>query len=61
MITSGYISDPNASRVYPGMTFENSYGTCTVIGPREHGSLWDVELHDGRIHPMRPTTILAAV
>jgi len=61
MTTSHYVQDPNASRVYPGMTFQNSYGTCTVIGPRAVGTLWDVELHDGRIHPMRPSTIIAAV
>lgn len=60
-VTSGYVADPNADRVFPGMTFENSYGTCTVIGPREYGSLWRVEMHDGHEHLMRPSTIMAAV
>ncbi len=62
-VTSYYVHDACEVDLKPGMTFQcggETPGTCTVLGPRAVGGLWDVQRPDGSIQPMRPSTILGA-
>ena len=59
-VTSAFVVEPSPD--YHGRTFDAQDGRCVVLDREAHGGqLWRVRRPDGRIQPMRPSTVAAAL